>query len=225
MTRLYVVRHAEAEANKLRNFNGHIDGDISENGRVQLERLKERFKTIEFDKVYSSPLLRAYKTAQAANTTLCLPITTLDGLKEIFGGRWEGACFDDIPTLFPEENRMWVEEPWLFAPQGGETMRQVYDRIWETMLGIVKENKGLRVLVASHGCAIRNFFCRAMGLPLEQLNDVDWFENTSVSIVDFDDQLSPHVVTVNDVSHLTNDTMTLANQDWWKDSKTNGVKR
>jgi broad specificity phosphatase PhoE len=225
MTRLYVVRHAEAEANKLRYFNGHIDGDVSENGQVQLERLKERCKAIDFDRVYSSPLLRAYKTAQAANADHGLPIATLDGLKEIYGGRWEGECFDDIPSLFPEENRVWVEQPWLFAPQGGETMRQVYDRIWDTMLGIVKENIGLRVLVASHGCAIRNFICRAAGRPLEQLNDVEWFENTSISIVDFDEGLSPHVVCVNDASHLTLDTMTLANQDWWKDSKTNGVKR
>lgn len=225
MTRLYVVRHAEAQANKLRFFNGHVDGDVSENGSVQLERLKERFKTIEFDRAYSSPLMRAYKTAEAANYYHGLPIATQDGLKEINGGRWEGERFDEIPTLFPEENRVWVEEPWLFSPHGGETMRQLYDRIWDTMLNIVRENSGCRVLVASHGCAIRNFVCRAMGLPLERLNEVDWFENTSVSIVDFDDQLAPHVVCSNDTSHLDDTTRTLANQVWWKDEKTNGVHR
>lgn len=225
MTKLYLVRHAEAQGNMMRVFQGRIDADISENGSRQLERLKERFKNIYFDAVYSSPLTRAYKTAQAANFHQNLPITTLDGLVEIDGGRWEGEMWEQIPLLYPDENKAWVDEPWRFAPQGGETMRNVYNRIWNTVLGIIKCNPGRTVLVASHGCAIRNFICRAMGLPLEQLKEIEWFENTSISTVDFDDDLCAHVVKINDVSHLDNEIKTVANQSWWQDSETSGVLR
>lgn len=225
MTRVYLVRHAEAQGNILRIFQGRIDADVSENGMRQLERLREKFKNIELDKVYSSPLIRAYKTAQAANYYHGLPVTTLDGLKEIDGGRWEGEKWEEIPNLFPKENDAWVNEPWLFAPQGGETMRHVYDRIWNTILSIVKDNKDCRILVASHGCAIRNFICRAKGLPLERLKEIDWFENTSVNIIDFDDDLCPHIVRENDAEHLDDSTATLSKQSWWKDSTTSGVIR
>jgi broad specificity phosphatase PhoE len=225
MTRLYLVRHAEAQGNFKRCFNGHIDSDISENGQRQLERLKERFKTINYDAVYSSPLMRAYKTARAANFYHGLPITTLDGLEEINGGRWEGELWDRLPLLYPEENMAWVDKPWLFAPEGGETMRHVYDRIWDTMLSIVKGNPGRTVLVASHGCAIRNFICRAKGLPLERLNEIDWFENTSVNTIDFDGNLRAHIISLNDASHLDDEILTVANQSWWRNSKTNGVKK
>lgn len=225
MTRLYLVRHAEAQGNIMRVFQGRIDADISENGYRQLERLKERFKTVDFDAVYSSPLIRAYKTARAADFYHNKPITTLEGLEEINGGRWEGELWDKIPSLFSEENEAWVNEPWRFAPQGGETMRHVYDRIWDTLLSIVKQNPGRTVLAASHGCAIRNFICRAKGLPLERLKEIEWFENTSISTVDFDNNLCAHVVSINDASHLDSETATLENQSWWKNSETSGVIR
>jgi broad specificity phosphatase PhoE len=95
-------------------------------------------------------------------------------------------------------------------------MRHVYDRIWKTIIKIIKNNKDRKILIASHGCAIRNFACRAMGLPLEKLNDVEWFENTSVSIFDFDEDLNIKILSLNDVSHLDKNTWTLLKQDWWK---------
>ena len=95
LTRIYLIRHAEAEGNINRVLQGHFDADISENGCRQLEKLKKRFKTVYFDSVYSSPLIRAYKTAQAADFYLKLPIVKLGGLEEINGGHWEGEKWDD----------------------------------------------------------------------------------------------------------------------------------
>lgn len=223
MTRLYIVRHAEAVGNKTRVFHGRTDADVSDKGLRQLSRLRERFKTIDYDTAYSSPLKRAYMTAQAANFYHNKPINIRDDLIEINGGHWENTKWSEIPVLYPEDNHAWIYEPWKFAPEGGETMHEVYDRIWNAMLSIVKENIGKRVLVASHGCAIRNFICRAQGLPLESIRDVPWFENTSISTVDFDDELKAHIVSMNDASHLDSELATLANQDWWKKCQTSGV--
>ncbi|CDZ24127.1 phosphoglycerate mutase [[Clostridium] cellulosi] len=223
MTKLYLVRHAEAQGNIDRYFHGVTDADISKNGACQLERLKERFKDIEIDAVYSSPLKRALKTAQAANFYHGLPIKTDEGLIEINGGHWECKRWEDIPKLYPEENEAWEKRPWLFEPVGGESMRHVYDRIWNTILNIIKENMGKRILVASHGCAIRNFACRASGLPIERLNEMDWFENTSISTFEFDDSLNVKVISLNDASHLDEETSTLPKQKWWQELKKKGV--
>lgn len=216
MTRIYLIRHAEAEGNIRRIFNGHHDGDISENGLRQLALLSARCKSLHFDAVYASPLRRAQKTAQAADVWQKLPIVTRDGLIEIDGGCWEGRKWDEFPSLYPEENRRWVYEPWNFRAQGGESMREVYDRMKSAILSIVSENEGKQVCVVSHGCAIRNFLCWAQGRPIEELNRIPWCDNTAVSVIDFDGE-KPTVVVFNDASHLTDETSTLKKQDWWKE--------
>jgi probable phosphoglycerate mutase len=70
--------------------------------------------------------------------------------------------------------------------------------------------------VASHGCSIRNFLCRASGNPIERLNETDWCDNTAISIIDFDEHLQPTIVLMNDASHLPDETSTFAGQKWWK---------
>ena len=67
MTTLYLIRHAEAEGNIERRFQGHYNGKISENGEKQLRYLKKRFRKIHLNAVYTSPLSRAVATADAVN--------------------------------------------------------------------------------------------------------------------------------------------------------------
>lgn len=216
MTKILLVRHAEAFGNEQRVFQGHLNGDISENGRRQLERLAERFRDIPFDAIYSSPLQRAYKTAEAVNLYHQLPIATRDDLMEINAGHWEGHKFADLPTLFPEENRLWVENPGSFCVIGGESMRHVYDRMWRAVTEIVHDHPNETVSVVSHGCAIRNLLCRAKGLPLERLSEIDWCDNTAVSVIEFDEAMHSNVLVMNDASHLGEELSTLMKQDWWR---------
>lgn len=74
LTTIYLVRHCEAMGNINRIFQGHTDEEISDNGRLQLEKLAERFRDIHLDALYSSPLKRAYRTAEAVNRYHQLPI-------------------------------------------------------------------------------------------------------------------------------------------------------
>ena len=204
MTRVIIVRHCEAEGNKARVFQGHTDADVSENGRVQLELLSVRCRNMHMDAIYSSPLKRAYATAEAINRYHHLPI------------EWEGEKWVQLPDLYPEQAHAWNCEPWNFATKQGESMRHVYNRVWEAVCRIVKANPGKTVCVASHGCAIRNLLCRCMNKPIEELNTVDWVDNTGISIVDFDEEMHPQIVLLNDASHLTEETSTFAKQSWWR---------
>lgn len=216
MTRIILIRHAEAEGNIRRIFQGHIDGDVSENGLRQLECLAERCRLYHFDAVYSSPLMRARKTAEAANRYHGLPIETMDALMEINAGHWEGRAFADLPELFPEEFRLWEENPGAFAVEGGESMREVYDRTWNAIGRIVAAHPDETVCVVSHGCAIRNLLCRSYGKALSQLNTVNWCDNTAVSIIDYTPDMRSRVVLANDSSHLGASLSTLLKQDWWQ---------
>lgn len=215
-TRLIIVRHCEAAGNKYRTFQGHTDSEISDKGKIQLDLLSVRCRNMRIDAIYSSPLKRAYATAEAVNRFHHLPIQVEPELIEINGGEWEGEKWAELPDLFPEEAYNWNCAPWNFKTEKGESMRQVYARMWDAACRIVKANLGKTVCIASHGCAIRNLLCRCMNKPIEELNTVDWVDNTGISIVDFDEDLNPHIELLNDASHLSEETSTFATQSWWK---------
>lgn len=201
-TTLYLVRHAEAEGNWRRTFQGHSNSDVSEKGYRQLEYLARRFADIPLDAVYASPLKRAYETAKAIDRAAGLPIVTDDGLMEINGGAFEGVPFAELPLRFPVEEARWDNEPWAFEAPGGESMRSVYERMRDTIGRIVRAHAGGTVAVASHGCAIRNYLCFAQGWPIERIGEVGWCDNTAVSRIEFGDDFLPRPVYLNDSSHL-----------------------
>lgn len=202
MTRIVLVRHCEAQGNTLGVLQGRTDCDVSGNGGVQLELVSLRLRNTPFSAIYSSPLKRAYKTAQAIDRYHDLPIRTDPRLIEIDIGSWEGRSWKSIESEGSELLRLWQESPGEFAAEGGESMRQVAERMWDAVADIVRENPGGTVCVTSHGCSIRCFLCLALGKPIGELGDVDWCDNTAISVVDYDENGRPRVVRMNDASHI-----------------------
>lgn len=215
-TRVTVIRHCEAEGNLKRIFQGHTNAAISENGKKQLDLLRLRCRNLPIDVIYTSPLQRAYLTAEAVNSFRNAPVHLCDDLMEINGGVWEGKRWADLPALYPEDARIWNLEPQNFAPKNGEPMRHVYERMSRAVTEIVRRHPGGQICITSHGCAIRNLLCWAMGKPVEELNTVDWCDNTAISILEFDENAVPTVLLANDASHLDHETSTFSKQTWWK---------
>ena len=203
MVKIYVVRHCEAAGNTAQVFEGSTDSEISVLGEKQLEFLKERFKEVHIDKAYSSPLKRAYKTAVAAVKDKGIEVTKDPRFSEIDGGIIEGMSFYEIFKNHSELECCWENHPENFAAEGGESMRQVYDRIWQGVEAIASdpENEGKTILVASHGAAIRTLLCRVVLGHIERLNEMKWSDNTAVSLLIFD-QNGVRAEFINDASHL-----------------------
>lgn len=202
MTRLIYVRHCEAEGNTNGVIQGRTDSDISGNGATQLELVSMRLRNEPFAAIYSSPLRRAYKTAQAINRYHNLTIQVDPRLSEIDVGAWEGRSWEEIAQEQSPLLKLWDESPALFCAEGGESMSDVYKRMWEAALDIVRANEGKTVCVVSHGCAIRNLLCHAKGWPVDRIGEINWCDNTAVSVVDFDEEMHANVITMNDASHI-----------------------
>ncbi len=66
MTNIYIIRHGQNEDNAEGILNGHRDMPLTEIGENQALQLAEELKSmnIHIDKVYSSPLQRAYRTGE-----------------------------------------------------------------------------------------------------------------------------------------------------------------
>ena len=207
MTKVYLVRHCEAYGNKARIFQGTSDCDITETGARQLTFLAERFKTVAVNAVYSSPLIRAKKTAEAVNRYHNAPLIIEPGLIEINGGEIEGISWVDFPKTKPVLEYTWNFEPHRFAPKGGEAMTAVFKRAAETLRRLVQQNQNKTIVLASHGCVIRNIMCHEMGLPIERLNEVKWADNTGVFYLEYGAGQLPEIKLFNDCSHLPADCL------------------
>lgn len=202
MTYIYLIRHCEAMGNLKRVFQGSTDCDISETGAKQLEYLKERFKNIRLDAVYSSPLIRAHKTAEAVACGKGLEIITRRNLTELCGGVVEGRPFQEAFNSIPGLADTWNNHPQDFAPEGGEAMRNAYVRIYDEITELVRINRDKTVAAVSHGGVLRCLMCRVLYNDINRLKDVPWCENTAVTLLKIDDSDKIGVEFFNDYSHV-----------------------
>lgn len=216
VTTLYLIRHCETEGNIAKVFQGSTDGDITERGQKQLGLLAERCRELHFDAIYSSPLKRAVLTAEAANKYHGLPIVKCPEFAEINGGEMEGKKWKDLPLLFPDTYKLWETDFGAFKTEHGETMAQVYERMSEGTMRVLRENQGKSVLIVSHGAALRNLIAFLRGYPLEQLQDSVWVDNTGISCFTFDEQLRPSEQFINDCRHILISEETAPHSMWWR---------
>jgi len=220
MVTMYLIRHAEAMGNVNETFQGSIDEDISEKGFRQLEELKERFKDIKLDRIYTSPLIRAVKTAQYVNYYHNLDLIKIPEIMEINCGDFEGKKWSDLPILFPNEFDKWNNDQENFISPNGESMKQIYNRMSNAMNKIVDENLNLcidkTIAVISHGCAIKTYQCYLNSQPLSYMSKLGWADNTSVSLIKFENNLNSEIVYLNDNSHLSEENSTLRYSQWCK---------
>lgn len=203
MTRIYLIRHAQAAGNLTKTFQGSIDAPLSPLGLEQLDCLAQRFSTVSFDRILTSPLSRAYQTAQAVNRAWNREILVEPRFTEIDGGAFEGVAFSELPQRFPRENQLWVQDQPHFQAPGGESMEQVYHRVGEGLADALSRYAGETLVITSHGCALRNLLCILKGFPLCRIGEVEWLENTSVTLAEFVPGQPPKLCYVGDCSHLT----------------------
>jgi len=212
-TRLIFIRHAEAEGNYTRVFQGWTDGELTEKGHKQAEKLAQRIKDIDIDVLYSSTLKRATQTAEYIAEVKGLPIIRTDKLKEINGGDWEGERWEILPKRWPDEYETWECKPHIHKMPNGESMEEFQLRLINEVKYIVNNNRGKNVCIVTHGTAIKALQCFFRSCKLEEMLRIPWQDNTSVTIVDFEaDKISIKVE--GDASHLHEELSTIKNQDW-----------
>ena len=128
MTRIYLIRHAEAEGNLYRRAQGWYDGRITENGYLQIEALAKRFADIHVDAVYSSDLFRTRVTAAAVYKPKNLPLNLDPMLREIKIGEWEDRTWGDLARNDREQLELFNRDSPEWSVPGSETFAQVSAR-------------------------------------------------------------------------------------------------
>ena len=202
MTTLILIRHGESEANRQGVFSGQNDPDLQSKGLKQAQlTAKYIADNYKVDKIYSSDLRRAYKTAVCLAAILDLEVISEQNLREINAGAWEGMKFEDLILTYPEEFDMWLYHIGRAGCVGGETVEQLGNRTMSALTKIANEHNGKTVVIATHATPIRAAQSLIESGSLEKMENIPWVSNASVSVFEYHTD-SWKVIEVNRDEHL-----------------------
>ena len=200
-TRLFLVRHGATELSAEDRFAGATDVDLSDEGRAQAARLAERLRDDRVVAVYCSPLRRTRDTAARLAAPHALAPIADAGLREIDHGHWEGLTRAEVESRFHDEYARWEEDPFTFAPQGGECGLDVMARALPVIRRIVETHRGENVVVVSHKATIRLVISSLLGFDARGYRDRLDQAPACLNVLDFRDPVRARLMLFNDVSH------------------------
>ncbi len=173
-TRLCLVRHGETAWNAERRIQGQLDVPLSSVGHAQARAAARRLAREGFAAVYSSDLVRALHTAEAAARRLKLPIRRRSDLRERHYGVLQTLTFAEFAQHHPQAHTRFLAREEAFAlPGGGESLRRFADRVHRCVDEIVAAHPGGQVLVVTHGGVLDILYRRASGKPLSAPRDFE----------------------------------------------------
>ena len=205
-TRLYLVRHGATPLTAEDRFSGEIGVDLSDDGRAQVEHLAARVQRDGIAAIYSSSMARAVETATIIGRQCGLEVQRRDGLQEIAHGHWEGMTRRDVEQQFANEYAQWSEDPFTFAPEGGESGVAVLARALPALRDIVVRHPGSKVLVVSHKATIRLLLSSLLGFDARGYRDRLDQAPACLNILDFRDPVHARLMLFNDTSHYSQQT-------------------
>jgi len=153
VTTILLARHGETDWNREGRFQGWADPPLNATGRAQAVDLSVQLMAEELAAVYSSPLRRAYETAEVVAASRGLEPVTVDALREVDVGSWSGLSRAEIEQRFPEQYSRWLDygQGW----EDGETYEQMVDRVVEALQELAEARDGERILAVTHGGPMR----------------------------------------------------------------------
>lgn len=200
-TRLLLVRHGATVLSAEDRFAGSRDVALSEEGLAQARCLGERLGGEPVAAVYASPMARTVATAgPIAGPHGLVPVLDA-GLREIDHGRWEGLTRAEVEAKFTAEYAAWEEDPFTFAPEGGESGLSVMARALPVVRTIVQRHPGATVAVVSHKATLRLVLASLLGIDARGYRDRLDLAPASLSVVDFKDPVRARLGLYNDTSH------------------------
>jgi broad specificity phosphatase PhoE len=164
VTVFHLLRHGEPAV--FGRINGRLPGvGLSAKGRAEITAVAGRLAGERIDAIYASPLQRTRETAEILADRLALPVHYRDDVIELDFGEWTGLTADEI-----RRDPRW--QPWnacrsIAATPGGESWRQVQDRVVGALFDLQRVHPDGSVVIVSHGDVIRAALLFALGMPLD----------------------------------------------------------
>lgn len=193
---IYIVRHGQTVWNAGNLLQGSADIELNEHGRALAGETGRNLENISFDKVYSSPLIRAYETACLIRGYRNIPIIRDERLKELSFGVNEGKNFKELLADTSDPFHYFFEHPERYrAPKNGETLEQICKRASEFMKEVIEPQKNEleRIMIVAHGAMNKAIMCHVKQHGIDKYWSGGLQKNCNVIIVKLDEN-GYHVV-------------------------------
>ncbi|MCF2624853.1 histidine phosphatase family protein [Fusobacterium perfoetens] len=194
MGKLILIRHGQTDMNKDQMYYGRMDVPINETGRKQAEKARETLINlkIDYDKIYSSNLKRAYETAKIVNYKN-LEVETDEKIQEMDFGIFEGLCYEEIVEKYPEEMELLKKDWKTYSYVTGENPFMLQKRAVEFLESIDKSKDNM---VVTHWGII----CSLLSWLFSSELDSYWkfqIKNGGIAVIDFVDNNYPVLCSFN----------------------------
>lgn len=206
MTVFYCVRHGKTEFNQNKVMQGGtVDSPLLPEGIESAKLVGGYLHDVPFKKVLVSPQTRAQDTAKIllAEHQDNLAIETIADLREMEFGTWDGQAESGL-AHHPEFQDL-VHRPHLYDPSsfGGESFAAMIERGKQVFIETAREHPDDHILIVSHGLFLQTLLKVFQGIPLAEVREGAFLDNTSVTTVrSTSDADRFEIVTWNDTSFI-----------------------
>jgi probable phosphoglycerate mutase len=123
----------------------------------------------------------------------------------------------DVEARFGDEYARWEEDPFTFAPAGGESGLDVMARAFPVVRRIVESHPGRTVVVVSHKATLRLIISSLLGFDARGYRDRLDQAPACLNVLDFKDPVRARLMLFNDISHYGGHQRRSRSQlsKWW----------
>ncbi len=187
MTTMIFVRHGQSFGNLEQCFMGQMETALTPLGIQQALATADFLKSYKIDRIYSSDLSRAMRTAAPTAEAQGVEVIPDKAFREINAGLWEGKPYTLLRETFGAGYEQWLTDLGHAHPDGGESTLELASRVYGAVERILEIERGKTVAVFTHATPVRMLACRWFGLSPEKAADVPFCRNASVSVVEYED--------------------------------------
>lgn len=183
--RLILVRHGRTPSNTGLLLDTAAPGaDLDDHGRKQAQTLADRLADASVQAIYASNLVRTQQTAAPLAQSVGVPVTVLEGLREISAGDYEMASFAMAAELNAYQSTLmkWAAGDLLAKVPGGENAVEFFDR-FDAAISTIAESDAQQAVAVSHGAALRVWCTARIEGFAEQIGRAH-LDNTGVIIAE-----------------------------------------
>lgn len=197
--KIYIIRHGETDWNKVRRLQGHSDIPLNEEGRRLARITGEALSSVNFRRIYTSPLQRAKETAMLVKGDRQIDVIEDERLQEISFGIYEGHCCakDNYEIPDPDFMNFFTQPDQYHPPEGAESIEELCARTTDFLQELVHTTQyGAEdaILLSTHGAALRGLLSSVEKTDIAHFWQGGVHKNCAVTILDVTDGIITLVV-------------------------------
>ena len=166
-----LIRHPEPAVSGI--CYGSLDVPLSAAGLQHAHAIAVNLAGEPFVAIYTSPLRRCAETARMLAEGRECPLETLDALRELDFGCFEGRNFDDLARDYPDVYRRWMESPTEVEFPGGESFATMRKRVLGAIQELRTHHARQHVALVTHGGVIRTLLVEVHGTDPRRIFEIE----------------------------------------------------